>query len=100
MKLMVGDEWVFSAHSSVLIARSRVFAAMLMNPTVEKETRVIKLDCASVEGLLLFLEFVYLGMLFTCCQLWYMRLYIIHSSCQKSSQTYKVEPKVQGFFSI
>jgi hypothetical protein len=34
MKLMVGDEWAMSAHSSVMIARSRVFAGKLMNPTV------------------------------------------------------------------
>ena len=70
-KLMVGDKWVMSAHSSVLIARSRVFEGMLTNPTVEKETGVIKLEGVSVEGLVLFLEFMYLGMFLMCCQLWY-----------------------------
>jgi hypothetical protein len=65
-KLMVGDKWVMSAHSSVLIARSRVFEGMLTNPTVEKETGVIKLEGVSVEGLVVFMEFVYLGMLFVC----------------------------------
>ncbi len=42
---------------------------MLTNPTVEKETGVIKLEGVSVEGLVVFVEFVYLGKLFTCCQL-------------------------------
>jgi hypothetical protein len=73
IKLMVEDEWVVSAHRSVLIARSRVFAGMLTNPTVEKETGVIKLEGVSVEGLVLLLEFVYLGMLSTFCQLWSTR---------------------------
>ena len=63
MKLMVGDKWVMSAHSSVLIARSRVFEGMLTKPTVEKETGVIKLEGVSVEGLVVFMEFVYLGKL-------------------------------------
>jgi hypothetical protein len=65
-KLMVGDKWVMSAHSSVLIARSRVFEGMLTKPTVEKETGVIKLEGVSVEGLVVFMEFVYLGMFFVC----------------------------------
>jgi hypothetical protein len=64
MKLMVGNKWVMSAHSSVLIARSRVFQGMLTNPTVENETGVIKLEGVSVEGLVVFMEFVYLGKLF------------------------------------
>jgi hypothetical protein len=70
MKLMVGDEWAMSAHSSVLIARSRVFEGMLTNPTVERETGVIKLEGVSVEGLVVFMEFVYLGMLITLFLLW------------------------------
>jgi hypothetical protein len=70
VKVMVDGKWAVSAHRGVLIARSRVFAGMLLNPTVEKETGVIKLEGVSVEGLVLFLEFVYLGMFLTCCQLW------------------------------
>ncbi len=63
LKLMVGGEWVASAHWSVLIASSPVFAAMFMNQTMERETGEIKLDDVTAEGLLLFLEFLYLGML-------------------------------------
>jgi hypothetical protein len=71
VKVMVDGKWAVSAHRGVLIARSRVFAGMLLNPTVEKETGVIRLEGVSVEGLVLFLEFVYLGMFLMCCQLWY-----------------------------
>jgi hypothetical protein len=65
VKLMVGDKWEASAHCSVLMARSRVFAAMFTNLTVEKETGEINLEGVSVDGLLLFLQFIYLGMLYT-----------------------------------
>jgi hypothetical protein len=81
MKLMVGDEWVVSAHSSVLIARSRVFAGMLKNATVEKKTRVIKLEGVSVEGLLLFLEFLYLGTFLACWQFWYACVDSFYQPC-------------------
>jgi hypothetical protein len=45
----------------VLSGRSAVFARMLANETEEKNKGIIKLDDMTVEGLLLFLEFIYLG---------------------------------------
>jgi hypothetical protein len=36
MKLMVGDEWVMSAHSSVLIARSRLHNVLRKVPAWHK----------------------------------------------------------------
>ena len=61
LRIEVGGSWVVSAHRSVLIARSPVFAGMLANETQEKSSGIIKLDDVSVEGLRAFIEFVYLG---------------------------------------
>ena len=60
----VGGVWVASGHRSVLSARSPVFAGMLANDTEERRSGKIKLDDVTVEGLVVFLEFVYLGMSF------------------------------------
>jgi len=61
VKLMVDGMWVASGHRGVLSGRSVVFARMLANETEEKNKGIIKLDDVTVEGLLLFLEFIYLG---------------------------------------
>ncbi len=61
VQILVGDEWVASAHRSMLSARSPVLAKMLANQTEDKRKGVIKLDDVTAETLLLFLEFIYLG---------------------------------------
>ncbi len=61
VKLMVDGMWVASGHRGVLSGRSAVFARMLANETEEKNKGIIKLDDVTAEGLLLFLEFIYLG---------------------------------------
>ena len=61
VRFEVEGEWVVSGHRSVLSSRSRVFASMLGNDTKERRSGVIKLDDVTSAGLVLFLEFVYLG---------------------------------------
>ncbi len=61
VKLVVDGMWVASGHRGVLSGRSAVFARMLANETEEKNKGIIKLDDVTAEGLLLFLEFIYLG---------------------------------------
>jgi hypothetical protein len=61
VKLMVDGMWVASGHRGVLSGRSAVLARMLANKTEEKNKGIIKLDDVTAEGLLLFLEFIYLG---------------------------------------
>ncbi len=57
----VNGLWVASAHGSVLSARSAVFGRMLANETEERKSGVIRFDDVTAEGLVGFLEFVYLG---------------------------------------
>ena len=61
MKFVVQGVEAIGGHRGVLSARSEVFARMFTLDTEEKETGKVKLDDVSVEGLSLFLEFLYLG---------------------------------------
>jgi hypothetical protein len=61
VRFHVEGAWVASGHRSVLSARSAVFARMFANETEERRSGVIRLDDVTVEGLVVFLEFVYLG---------------------------------------
>jgi hypothetical protein len=62
-KIEVRGKWVASAHKCVLSARSAVFAGMFENETAEKHDGVVKLNDVTTEGLLAFLELIYLGTL-------------------------------------
>ena len=53
--------WVASGHRSVLSSRSRVFASMFCHDTEERRNGVIKLEGVTARGLVLFLEYLYLG---------------------------------------
>ena len=64
VRLEVKGVWVASGHRSVLSSRSPVFAGMLGNDTEERRNGVIKLEGVTAAGLVLFLEFVYLGKAF------------------------------------
>jgi hypothetical protein len=61
VRFEVAGAWVASGHRSVLGARSPVFARMFRNDTYEKNTGVVRLDDVTPQGLLAFLELVYLG---------------------------------------
>jgi hypothetical protein len=61
VRFHVDGAWVASGHRSVLSARSAVFGRMFANETEERRSGVIRLDDVTAEGLLGFLEFVYLG---------------------------------------
>ena len=62
VRFQVKGLWKVSGHRSVLSARSEVFASMFTNETTERETGTVDLNDVTVEGLRLFLEFVYIGM--------------------------------------
>ena len=61
VRFEVQGAWVTSGHRSVLSSRSPVFASMFSHDTEERRSGVIKLDGVTAAGLVLFLEFVYLG---------------------------------------
>ncbi len=61
VRFHVEGAWVASGHRSVLSARSAVFARMFANETEERSSGIIRLDDVTAEGLVGFLEFVYLG---------------------------------------
>jgi hypothetical protein len=61
VRFHVDGAWVASGHRSVLSARSGVLARMFANDTEERRSGVVKLDDVTAEGLVAFLEFVYLG---------------------------------------
>ncbi len=69
VRFHVEGVWVVSGHRSVLSARSEVFAMMLANETEERRSGVIRLDDVTAEGLVAFLEFVYLGTTAATCRL-------------------------------
>jgi hypothetical protein len=69
VRFHVDDAWVASGHRIVLSARSGVFARMFANETEERRSGVIRLDDVTAEGLVAFLEFVYLGTAVATCRL-------------------------------
>ena len=61
MSFEIGGVKVASGHRGVLSARSPVFDRMFSSDTAERLTGVVKLKDVTADGLLLFLEFIYLG---------------------------------------
>ncbi len=61
VRFHVDGAWVASGHRSVLSARSGVLGRMFANDTEERRSGVIRMDDVTAEGLVAFLEFVYLG---------------------------------------
>ncbi len=61
VRFHVDGAWVASGHRSVLSARSGVLVRMFANETEERRSGVVKMDDVTAEGLVAFLEFVYLG---------------------------------------
>ena len=62
VQFLLGDAWVASGHWSILCARSQEFARMVEDKTDEAKTGVVKMgNDVTAGGLVVFLEFVYLG---------------------------------------
>ena len=65
VQLKIDDVWVASGHRSVLSAESPVFAMMCAHRSREEESGKIELEeGVTADGVLAFLEFLYLGTAF------------------------------------
>ncbi|XP_055356909.1 speckle-type POZ protein homolog [Paramacrobiotus metropolitanus] len=66
MVLVSSDNGLFPVHKAILIARSKVFAAMLIHPTTEAENGICRIDDTDGETIAAMLEFMYTA---TCADL-------------------------------